>query len=248
MCIFYLPPPKFAYRSAVEKKLEKIKSQNSDRVQHLAKNLEDLRSNQIKQLEEVNEIRSEFSNRLETAMKEMGRKHQEKIRDLQEKLSSRAANELACLMEDHRKQIEALEESHERDIESLKLEFTNSQLETQNKLKEREDILQLEYTKGGEHLKHQISVLSNDLRINKDKLVLSEQKVEKLLSQVEEGEVGTSQLRAQLEGELEKMKDSLISLKHELDISVENHQQQSMEIKEVTSKYANSTMFLPKLC
>lgn len=99
--------------------------------------------------------------------------------------------------------------------------------------------MKYEFSQREEQLNHQLSTLSNDLRVARDSLALSEKKAADLLSEFEDSKTGSADVRGQLreaESEVESLKIALRETKIELEISKEHYQQQSAEMKGMAGK------------
>lgn len=231
----FLYDPQVSYRMTVVEKMESIKAQYSDKVLLLTKELENLKSNQLK---EFSELRVEFSKNSSGQIEQLKQRHHKEIEGLKKKLEGEFSSEKASLKAQHQKEVAHLKEEFEQQIKSHEVSLTkscNEKVATEKRLsEERENTLRHQLIQKEEQLKHQVSTLSNDLRIARDKLALSEQKVSDLLSQHEEGQASSTEIGSQLkesEEELEKLKVVLRETKNELEISKEHYQQQLVELK-----------------
>ena len=96
-----------------------------------------------------------------------------------------------------------------------------------------------EHSEREEQLKNQVSSLTKDLRVVKDKLALAEQKIKELVTSFEDNKADSSGLQTQLqesEAKMGALKSSLASMSNELDIAREQYRQQSREMKEMSGR------------
>ena len=227
----------------MKEKLASIESQYSAKVLSLTNEITRIRTDQTRQLKEVSKLHEELRRVSDLEIKDIKSKYDKEIEELREKLSKESMNEASSLNTKHLMVVERLKEEFAAQMEAQKLEMTKNHegiLATEKKMfEDRTKSLQLELVQREENLKDQISTLSNDLRVSRDKLALSEQKVRDLLSQFEEGKAGSVELRTQLkyaEEEAEKLRVEVREVKTELDISKELYQQQSADMKVMACK------------
>lgn len=231
------------YKKTVEERVVALKAQHSDKLQSLTRQLELLRIDQAQQLKELSQFRAEFSKNSSKQIEESKSRHRNEMHDLRETLIHGFAQERSLLEEKHREEVTCLkaeleEEMRDRQIASSKV--SDEMVVAERRVwEEREGTLRRECSQKEEQLNHQLSMLSNDLRLARDNLALSEKKVADLLSQFEDNEAGSADIRGRLgesEGRVESLQNALRETKVELEISREHYQQQSAEMKGMAGK------------
>ena len=220
----------------------------------MTKQLERLRSEQTQQLKEVGELQEQLTKKSNDQMDTLKKRHERELSDIKGQSKrglSKLEDELASLRSLHQKEKDDLKAQHHTQLEAQKQNINSTQSELlateKKKSEEREALLRDEYSHKEEQLKHQISVLSNDLRAARDRTALAEQKIKELESQFEENQVDSSGLKARLleaEQKVENLKTTVSSLKNELDIAQEQYKQQSLEMNTKSGKTLLCVLYL----
>lgn len=227
----------------MEERVGILKAHHSDKLESLNKELKLLKNDQAQQLKDLGQFRAELSKKLDRQLEESKARHQREITDLEEGLQQEFSQERGSLEERHKKEIGHMKAEFEDKLRNQELAAAKVSRETAAAEKrawsEREDTLRSEFLQREEQLNHQLSTLSADLRVARDSLALSEKKVADLLSECEDSEAGSADVRRRLreaEGEVESLKGTLRETKVELEISREHYQQQSVEMKGMAGK------------
>ena len=228
-----------------------LRAQHTDKILSLTTQLEKLRKSQAQQLQDLNRFRGELERRNDKEMQEFQRRHESETKQLLLKMESDFSRERTSLEAIHATEMSRLKKELEDQITQCKLAMTKSQEEmitVEKRLaEERENALKDEFLKKEEQLNYQISTFSGDLRIAKDKLSLSEKKIADLLSQFEDGKVSSAEFKTQLmqsEAEVDQLRKTLREATVELEISKEHYQQQSAEMKEMSSRCKSCSLLL----
>ena len=230
----------------MEEKLQTLKSEHVHKVQFLAGELEKFKSDQAKQLREVSQLKDAFAKTSSDRMKKLKQQHEIELREVREQSNKGIETlkaELASQAEAHARELGNLKREHKSQLTALEEDAAKAQhellTEERKKWEEQERTLQDEYSQKEEQLKNQVSVLTKDLRVSKDKLALAEQKIKELVTNFEENRADSSGLRGQLQESQQKvgaLESSLASLHNELDIAREQYKQQSKEMQGISGE------------
>lgn len=233
-----------AYRKTVEDRMVVIRAQHTDKVLSLTTQLEKLRNSQAQQLQDLNRFRAELDRQNSKELDDLKKAHQLEMGELLMKMESNFSRERTSLEAIHATEMSRLKKELEDQIKCCTLAMTEAQEEkiaAEKRLaEESEKFLRADFSKKEEELNHQISTFSNDLRIARDKLALSEKKVADLLSQFEERKASSAKSRnllAESEAEVGRLKGALREATVELEIAREHYQQQSAEMKGMAGKW-----------
>ena len=227
----------------MEERVGILKAHHSDNLESLNKQLKLLKSDQAQQLKELGQFRAELSKNSGRQLEESKARHQREITELQQRLQQQFVRERGLLEDGHRKEIGRMKADFEDELRKQELAAAKVREETAATEKrtwdEREGALRSDFSQREEQLNHQLSTLSADLRVARDSLALSEKKVVDLLSEFEDSEAGSTDVKRRLreaEEEVESLKGTLRETKVELEISREHYQQQSEEMKGMAGK------------
>ena len=219
-----------------------IKSQFSEKVMDLKKQLMSLRSDQEEQLRQVSLLQAEWSIKLEQQLEETNLIHEKEMNKLQEKLHKQSGNEISSFEDKLQGELRVLRSNLEAKLKAEKVEMSLfHKISMEERLKEMEEVNQKHLVKHEEFLKDQLSSLMKDLRTTKDKLALSEQKMTDLLTHCKQSEAGSVKLQTQLmaaRNKAEGLKSTLIYIQNELEASHDLYGQQSREIDKMASRFS----------
>lgn len=233
-----------SYKKIVDERMVAIKSQHSQKVHSLTRQLEKLKSDQVQHLTELKEFRAEFCSNSKDQVREIEQRYKGELKELRERLEGQFSKDLSSFKAKHNKEVACLKKDFEKQMAGHELSMAQSCDEmlaaAQRSSEERENSLRHEYAQREEELKRQTSTLSGDLRVARDKLALSEQKVVHILSQLDINQASSAETKAKLEeseGEMERLNSVLREMKNKLAISNESYQQQSEEMKGLSCEW-----------
>ncbi len=236
-----LPPKQVSYRKEVDERLGILKAEHIQQVKKLAGELQRLKGEQSKQIREVSELRNGFSRKAEEQVKTLTSKHQRQLDEIAEKEKTdrqKLEKQLDSLKAQQQRELERLRQQHKLKLDGERERLLGAQGEIisveKGKHQDMEHTLRKEFTEREEGLKQQVSTLSNELRVTKDRLALAEQRVREMELHYQEDKEGSSSLKEKLEaalGESEDLRRVTGSLETELEIAREQYRQQSGEMQ-----------------
>lgn len=220
----------------MEKKLATLKSEHTIKVQSLVNELEEVRSEQTKLLNQISELHESYSSKSSQQLKSLKLQQEEELtllKDRFEQQIQQLQKDIASSKIAHTEEIHSLNNQFQLEVEAQKFLMSKGK-----KLwEEKEESLKEMHSKKEEVLKQQISILSDDLKGSSNNLTLSEQRVRDLEAFCEENVAGCGSLKTLLEkskAEAEHLRATVSTLQTELDIFNEKNKQQAEELQKIT--------------
>lgn len=211
--------------------------------------LQGLSSNQMKELDnQLNQLKRENTNRV-AEVSELLRQHEASLKAAQSAHEQELVSLRATLSKGKElveSELERVRRTHEAELRALRQQFESKAQLSENALvaaegkrwQERLEGAQREAEEKENALSCKVSQLSTELRVAKDKLTLSEQKVRDLEANVEERGGNLASLQSKLvdaQDHIRSLQGAQTSLLTELGIAKDKHQQQCAELLKMSS-------------